>query len=87
MRNVSPPVRPEQTAALLTPRQAAEILGLAEPTLRRWRHEGRGPAFVKLSPSVVRYRAADVEAFVGPAFGSAHEAKAAAALAVLAVAS
>jgi hypothetical protein len=31
---------------------AAPLLGLTAPTLRRWRHEGRGPRYCKLGSSV-----------------------------------
>lgn len=50
--------------ALLTPTQAAEVLGVGTKTLERWRSTGDGPRFVKLSPGTVRYRAVDLNAFV-----------------------
>lgn len=50
--------------ALLTPGQTAEVLGVGLKTLERWRSTGEGPRFVKLSPGTVRYRAADLNAFV-----------------------
>lgn len=49
---------------LLTPTQTAEILGVGIKTLERWRSTGEGPRFVKLSLGTVRYRAADLNAFV-----------------------
>jgi len=51
------------TDRLLTTRQAALILNLRESTLEQWRWNGRGPEYVKLNRAV-RYRLADVEAFV-----------------------
>jgi predicted site-specific integrase-resolvase len=39
---------------LLTERQAAQMLGLAPSTLKKWRWSGRGPAFTKLG-AAVRY--------------------------------
>ncbi len=48
---------------LLTTRQLADRLGVAEITLRKWRISGRGPAFVRCG-SNVRYRAGDVDAWV-----------------------
>lgn len=45
-------------------RAAAEILGVHPRTLPRWRAEGRGPAFVRLSDGVVGYDVVDLEAFV-----------------------
>lgn len=40
------------TDDLLTAEQAAKRLGLAKQTLAQWRHEGRGPEFVKLGRAV-----------------------------------
>jgi len=48
---------------LLTPKDTAQLLGVAEGTLAAWRHQGRGPAFVKLGRSV-RYRRADLHTFL-----------------------
>ncbi|MBB3900417.1 helix-turn-helix transcriptional regulator [Roseococcus suduntuyensis] len=49
---------------LLTVADAADLLGLAAETLDHWRMTpDRGPAFVKLGRAV-RYRRADVLAFV-----------------------
>jgi hypothetical protein len=42
---------------------AAEILCLSVKTLRRWRFAGRGPSFHKIG-ACVRYRPADLEAFI-----------------------
>lgn len=33
---------------LLTSKQAAEQLGIAEPVLRRWRMKGIGPRYIKI---------------------------------------
>ena len=49
---------------LLAPAAVAEMLGLTERTLERWRITGEGPRFVKLSRSTVRYVVDDVSAFV-----------------------
>ncbi len=49
---------------LLAPAAVAEMLGLTERTLERWRITGEGPRFVKLSRSTVRYVVDDVAAFV-----------------------
>ena len=49
---------------LLTPQTLAEMLGITERTLERWRIIGEGPRYVKLSRSTVRYMAEDVAAFV-----------------------
>ncbi len=48
---------------LIGERGAAERLGLAVATLRRWRWVGRGPRFVKVG-GAVRYDPADLDAFI-----------------------
>ncbi len=52
---------------LLTPKQAAEFLGVSVDTLARWRVLGVGPAFVKFSrakQALVRYRREDLDGFI-----------------------
>jgi predicted DNA-binding transcriptional regulator AlpA len=44
-------------------RVAAQILGMPWPTLRRWRHEGRGPKYSKQGSSV-RYRIAWLQEYI-----------------------
>ncbi|MCA3746067.1 MAG: helix-turn-helix domain-containing protein [Phenylobacterium sp.] len=48
---------------LLSTPTVAEITGLSQVTLRRWRTTGGGPQFVRLGRAV-RYRSDDVNAFV-----------------------
>jgi excisionase family DNA binding protein len=49
---------------LLTPKQAAEIIGVAEQTLAVWRSAGRHDLpFVKAG-RLVRYRASDIESWL-----------------------
>jgi predicted DNA-binding transcriptional regulator AlpA len=48
---------------MLTQREAATILRLSERTLERMRGAGNGPRFVRCNRSV-RYRLADIEAFI-----------------------
>jgi hypothetical protein len=44
--------------------EAAKLLGnLSVKTLRRWRWQGCGPAFVKVG-AAVRYQLVDIEAFL-----------------------
>ena len=59
-------------AVILTPRtgnepltevDAAARLGLKVATLRAWRHQGRGPAFVRLGRAI-RYLANDLDDFL-----------------------
>jgi predicted DNA-binding transcriptional regulator AlpA len=47
----------------LTEPDAAARLGLKVATLRAWRHQGRGPAFVRLGRAI-RYLARDIDDFV-----------------------
>ncbi len=44
-------------------KQAARYLGLSPNTLEAWRSRGGGPRFVKY-PRAVRYRVADLEAYM-----------------------
>lgn len=46
---------------LLKPADAARVLQVKEQTLRVWRSQGRGPAFVKLGSGRVRYDPRDLE--------------------------
>ena len=52
------------SARLLTPRQAAELLGVPESTLAQWRSQRRGPPYVKLESRLIRYRVAHLEAYL-----------------------
>ncbi|NQE87579.1 helix-turn-helix domain-containing protein [Nocardia terpenica] len=49
-----------------TTRQAAKVLGVDASSLRRWRTADPpyGPAYVRVSPRVVMYSGADIEAFL-----------------------
>jgi predicted DNA-binding transcriptional regulator AlpA len=53
----------QENDILLTPKQAAQVLATPEGTLKRWRAEGRGPAWVKLEGSV-RYTLSDVQQYI-----------------------
>ncbi|NDF11810.1 MAG: DNA-binding protein [Proteobacteria bacterium] len=46
----------------LTPTELAELWGISENTLRKWRWEGKGPRYVKLGERVV-YRRNDIDAY------------------------
>ncbi len=43
--------------------QAAEYLGVAAQTLYNWRHETRGPDYVKMGRKIV-YRLSDLDHFI-----------------------
>jgi predicted DNA-binding transcriptional regulator AlpA len=47
----------------LTEIEAAARLGLKVATLRAWRHQRRGPAFVRLGRAI-RYLERDIDAFL-----------------------
>jgi len=52
------------SGSLLTEAQVASALGLSKATLRKWRCQRHGPAFLRLSRRCIRYRSSDVQAFV-----------------------
>ena len=47
----------------MTESEAASRLGLKVATLRAWRHQGRGPAYLRLGRAV-RYLASDIDEFL-----------------------
>lgn len=49
---------------LLTPKELGAELKLDTKTLRRWRYERKGPAFIPINRQVVRYRRSDVNAWI-----------------------
>ena len=55
-------VRP--AVELVSKKQVANMLGVHEATLDRWRREGRFPIGLVLSPQCVRWRLPDVEAWL-----------------------
>jgi predicted DNA-binding transcriptional regulator AlpA len=48
---------------LLNEREVSDLFGISTRTLQNWRQTGGGPIFHRLGRSV-RYRRADVEAFI-----------------------
>ena len=48
----------------LTPIQAAKYVGISEAALRLWRSEGKGPRHFKAGEKLVRYRRADLDAWI-----------------------
>lgn len=53
-----------QPTDLLTCDEAAKYLNLAPATLRNWRALKQGPTAQKIGKRAVRYRFADLEAFI-----------------------
>lgn len=49
---------------LLNEKEVAATLGIATGTARNWRSKRIGPPYVKLGKRAVRYRRADVDAFI-----------------------
>lgn len=55
----------ETSADLLSTREAGSYLGgYSERTLAKWRHLRVGPPWIKLSGRRVRYRPADLDAYI-----------------------
>lgn len=56
---------PEGFEKLLTPKQAADILGLKAQTLANMRHASRGPRYLKLCGNgAIRYTPTDLKMFM-----------------------
>ncbi len=51
-------------AERVSPKRAAEFLGVSVRTLEEWRKKKTGPAFVKLGPKLIRYELAELERFL-----------------------
>ena len=50
---------------LLSPTEAAAFLGVSVPALAKWRVNGKGPRYHRLSTRTIRYAFSDLEAFTG----------------------
>lgn len=53
-----------EPAVLVDEREAASILCYSVRALQNWRHRGGGPKFVRVSSRSIRYRRADLIAWV-----------------------
>lgn len=68
-------VPPRPTIEVFNPKdivgevELAARLGVSRSTLQSWRYSGRGPRYIKLG-RLVRYRNADVEAFLNASTSS-----------------
>ncbi len=51
-------------AERVSPKRAAELLGVSVRTLEEWRRKKIGPAFVKLGPKLIRYEVRELEQFL-----------------------
>lgn len=45
-------------------REAANLLGVSVAALQRWRHERRGPPFIRLG-RCIGYQVSDLESYIG----------------------
>ena len=61
--NEVPTITSATSCEPLTEAEAAARLGLKVATLRAWRHQGRGPAFVRLGRAI-RYLSTDIDEFL-----------------------
>ena len=61
--NDTPAVASSTTPQPITEAEAAVRLGLKVATLRAWRHQGRGPAYVRLGRAI-RYLTIDLDEFL-----------------------
>jgi len=55
------PIDPDE---LIPSDEAARLLGLKVHTLTSWRHEGKGPTYLKIGRSIF-YRRDDIRAWLG----------------------
>ncbi len=61
------------TQSLISPTEAATLLGISRRTLDGWRHRGGGPRYHKLSPGRagrVRYALEDIDAWLAERGGA-----------------
>lgn len=56
---------------LLSEKEAAAALALSASTLRNWRCKNQGPKAVRVGTRSIRYRRADLEAFIADGEGGA----------------
>ncbi len=56
--------RPASPTDLLCDKEVAGLLNISTITLANWRSLKRGPRWVRIGARMVRYRRADLEAFI-----------------------
>ena len=52
------------TPTLLCEKEVAKLLGQSIKTLQKWRVQGEGPPFIRMSPRAIRYRRGDIDAWI-----------------------
>ncbi len=50
--------------ALIRQEEAARLLGVSPRALEAWRYRGGGPKFIRISGRCIRYRRADLQAWI-----------------------
>ena len=60
----TPPAAKAAAGFLLSDVEVAALLGASLQTVRNWRWRGEGPRWVTLGKRMVRYKPADVQAFI-----------------------
>lgn len=48
----------------ITTRQAAELLGVHEQTMKRWRQQGIGPGYMRVGPRKIFYSREELDRWV-----------------------
>ena len=43
---------------------AAEYIGVSVATLKRWRGQGEGPAYIRLGERIIKYRQTDLDRWI-----------------------
>lgn len=61
------------TDPILSTRQAAELLGRPEATLRWWRHTGEGPRSFTMGKKAVAYKTSDVVSWLEEQYNSSQD--------------
>lgn len=64
MSTQAEPIATLEPGDLIDEREAAASLGISALTLRNWRTRGKGPRYHKIGARMVRYRRADLAAFI-----------------------
>tara|TARA_R100000808_G_scaffold17177_2_gene38155 strand:- start:177 stop:389 length:213 start_codon:yes stop_codon:yes gene_type:complete len=59
---------------MMASRDAASYLGVTHNTLKTWRRTGEGPVFYRYSSRCIRYRRADLDAWIESQSASTVEA-------------
>jgi len=54
----------DMTSDLMTEQEAGGYIGKPPRTLAQWRYLKKGPAYIKVGDKSVRYRQADLDAFL-----------------------